>query len=301
MSPLVSFLRHEPGQKTTGHRDPSIVLDPATVQLARPAWSTPSNLHEPFPSAHGQPLVVKSTERSHSYASSRCKTVGRRPRGHSVADSEAESDDDLAVNSDVLFSTLSVVVFLNAPSEGGALRLHGLDGVTFVDIAPIPGRAVVFDHRIQHAHLASSQRRHVLRLDVLCCKGNWRRELVGVDSSAPLVPLPHSPSFDMLGSTRSSPVSTLSHSPVPDVTTSPLSIVGTSCGDESSLPVTVLLPPRPSLIKKRDRSVSIASTVSLQSVDNLTPPVVDEDDGCEAPPSLMPHKRNRASSMVISY
>jgi hypothetical protein len=282
-------------------RDPCVVLDPATMQLAQPAWASPLNLQDPFVSPCSQLPIVKSTERSHSYANSRCKGVGRRPRGSSVAESEAGSDDELAVNEDVLFSTLSVVIFLNAPSQGGGLRLYGQDGTAFVDVLPIPGRAVVFDHRIQHAYLPGNHRRHFFRLDVLCCKGSWRRDVVGVDSSVSLVPLPYSATQDtyltgVAGTSSASP-----HSPVPDVTSSPSSIVGTSCGAEPHVPDNAMLPPRPSMIKKRDRSVSIASTVSMQSVDNFTPPVPDEDDVTEAPPALMPRKRNRASSMVISF
>ena len=63
-------------------------------------------------------------------------------------------------------SFLTLLVYLNAPQEGGATRLFTSGGE--VDDEPQPGRALVFPHRVLHAGTeVTSGRKYVLRSDVM--------------------------------------------------------------------------------------------------------------------------------------
>jgi hypothetical protein len=163
----VQFLRTERGQQSAPHQDRSVYHHPASVASLHGAFGTSR-------SAEGLAARSSFTPRDDSVAQG-----GRRGRCNSMAlphddnDAGSESSTDLV---DFAFrTTLTVLVFLNDTFEGGGIRVFSStpDGVLpsattpYVDISASVGRAVVLDHRVYHTNLSASQRKSMLRFEIL--------------------------------------------------------------------------------------------------------------------------------------
>lgn len=322
----VTYLRHDAGQRTGAHTDTSQLVHPAS-NMGAPRWTPGSDVTSVRPCDAAATLthaadVPGGASGTVDHLLARCRS---RARARSGATSPLPDEPDFPDADIMLFSTLSVLLFLNAPRAGGAVRLfgtpapngavpdslpgtYGATGVPSVDITPKLGRVLVLDHRLYHAHLPATQRRHVLRLNVM-----GRAQSFGVGEALPasLAPLPFSLSAPLTADAAESDEGD-GPSPFPDSDTD------TTANSPRNFDAAVAvakagpaLPPCPPHIHKRDRSVSTCSVASSVSLNSRASPVVMECEGMESiseelvskrrrplPPSL-PHSKPLSGVMLL--